>query len=151
MGNNNTFFQKFKPGVPKRVLFFIAGSIWTFAGLMLMYRGSLMIEPNQNKLFFKLLMVFFAGGLFYFFMFDKISQKHAKRIKDLPNERPCIFAFFNLRGYLIMIFMISMGVFFRTTEIVPLKYLGFVYMVMGIPLFASALRFYYNVFFVKKK
>ncbi|NLO71129.1 MAG: hypothetical protein GX102_09395 [Porphyromonadaceae bacterium] len=74
MENNNTFLQKLKPGVPKRVLLFIAGVIWSFAGLMLIYRGSMMIETNQNNLLYKLLLVFVAGGLFYYHMFDKISS-----------------------------------------------------------------------------
>ncbi|NLO71130.1 MAG: hypothetical protein GX102_09400 [Porphyromonadaceae bacterium] len=50
-----------------------------------------------------------------------------------------------------MAFMITLGVVLRSTEIVPLKYLGFIYMTMGIPLFASALRFYYNGIYYRKE
>jgi len=40
--------------------------------------------------------------------------------------------------------MISMGVFLRKSGIVSPFYLSVLYVTMGIPLFASAFRFYYS-------
>ena len=43
--------------------------------------------------------------------------------------------------------MISMGVFLRKSGIVSPFYLSVLYVTMGIPLFASALRSYYSGFY----
>jgi hypothetical protein len=45
-----------------------------------------------------------------------------------------------------MTLMISFGVTLRLSGIVPLNYLSLFYVAMGIPLFMSAIRFYYYAF-----
>lgn len=144
MKEHKNILNRLKPGIPKRALLFLAGSVWTFAGGMLLWRGGIMLAQSSEMLAVKLIGCIIAGGLFYFFMFDKISAKHSNRIKNLPHDRPCAFSFFNLQSYLMMVIMISFGITLRTTGIVPTKYLALMYVTMGIPLFASAIRFYVN-------
>lgn len=144
MTEKKTFLQTLKPGIPKRALLFLAGAVWTFAGGMLLWRGGVMLAEGTNLLAFKLIACFIAGGIFYYFVFDKISAKHTNRIKNLPHKRPCAFSFFNWRSYLMMALMITTGITIRTTGFVPTEYLAPFYIVMGIPLFVSALRFYKN-------
>lgn len=73
-------------------------------------------------------------------------MKHSRRIINMEEQRPCLFSFFNFRSYLMMALMISMGILLRKTGIVPLSYLSFFYILMGIPLLMSSFRFYYYGF-----
>jgi len=136
--------QLLKPGTSRRNLLFIAAVVWTFAGGMLLTRGILMMGIDKDFLIARIVISIVSGRLFYMILFSRISKKHALRIIHLTNDRPCIFSFFNLRSYMMMTFMISFGIFLRTSGIVQPFYLSILYVTMGIPLFVSSLLFYYS-------
>jgi hypothetical protein len=140
------FIQLLKPGTTRRNLLLIAAFVWTFAGAMLLSRGILMMGSDHDFLIFRMVISLLGGVLFYTVLFSKISKKHVARIIGLTNDRPCVFSFFNVKSYLMMGFMISFGVFLRTSGVVSPFYLSVLYITMGIPLFASAFRFYYSGF-----
>lgn len=128
------------PKASRRVLLFTAALMWTFAGGMLLYRGFSMSTPATMKLFSCLI----AGGLFDLLLFSKISMKHVIRIVNLKSDYPCIFSFFSIKSYLMMIIMISGGIILRKSAIIGQENLSLGYIIMGIPLLLSASRFYYN-------
>ncbi len=139
-----------KPAVPKRTLLFIAAAVWTFAGGMLMFKGYKMLDINSHLLWLKLIVVLAAGIAFYLKVFSKLSMKHTLRILNMKEAYPCMFSFFNFRSYLIMVFMISMGITLRTTGWVPFGTLSFVYLMMSVPLLFSSFRFYYTGIYYKQ-
>jgi len=138
------FIQLLKPGTSKRNLLFIAAFIWTIAGGMLLTRGILMMIIDNDYLTLRIVISIIGGALFYVILFSRISKKHVYRIIHLPNNRPSIFSFFNLKSYVMMTFMISFGVVLRKSGIVLPFYLSVLYVTMGIPLIVSSLRFYYS-------
>ena len=146
MATVNSFFHTFKPGIPKQYLLFVAAFIWTIAGGMLLFRGLSFLKFNTSKIIIEESGSILAGIIFYKFMFSKISFKHIHRILNIQIERPCFFSFFNWRSYFLMTIMITFGVTLRLSGIVPLNYLSLFYVSMGIPLFMSAIRFYYHAF-----
>lgn len=139
-----------KPAVPKRVLLFAAAMLWTFAGSMLLFKGSIMLDPETKFIGIKIAVTLVAGLLFYWKVFAGLSLKHTLRILHLKVERPCFFAFFNGRSYLMMFLMISMGITLRTTGWVSPHYLAYLYLTMGVPLLLSSVRFYYTGFFYRQ-
>jgi hypothetical protein len=136
--------------VPKRALLFLAAVVWTFAGSMLMYKGSKMLDSNNNLPWLKLILVALAGILFYVGVFAKLSMKHTLRILKMKNRHPFILSFFNFRSYLIMFFMIAMGITLRKTGWIPLGTLALLYLMMSIPLMLSSVRFYYTGIYYRK-
>jgi len=142
----NPFFQTFKPGIPKRYLLLVAACFWTFAGGMLLVRGFSVLKFNSSFIEIEEAGSLLAGLVFYKLMFSTISLKHINRILTLKNERPCFFAFFNGRSYLMMAVMMSSGIALRVSGIVPLLYLAPFYIAMGTPLLLSAFRFYYYAY-----
>jgi len=142
--------SRLKPGVPKRLLLFIAAALWTFAGSMLMFKGYKMLDTTTRLLGLKLVVALAGGILFYLRLFSKLSLKHTLRILKMKEAYPCAFSFFNFRSYLVMAFMISMGITLRTTGWIPLPYLAYLYLMMSVPLLLSSLRFYYTGFYYGK-
>jgi hypothetical protein len=138
------------PVVPKRALLFLAAVVWTFAGSMLMYKGSKMLDSSNNLPWLKLIMVALAGILFYVGIFAKLSMKHTLRILKMKNRHPFILSFFNFRSYLIMFFMVAMGITLRKTGWIPLGTLALLYLMMSIPLMLSSVRFYYTGIYYRK-
>ncbi|MDP3445430.1 MAG: hypothetical protein Q8T08_21435 [Ignavibacteria bacterium] len=130
------------PRIKKRYLFFLAALFWTFAGSILLRRGFLLFFNRKELPWLQLMLSSVAGSLFYIFLFSKIAKKHSKRMLQMKNERPCAFSFFNARSYLIMIVMISSGIFVRTSGLLTSMGLMILYFTMGIPLLLSSIRFY---------
>ena len=132
------------PVTSKRNLLFIAALVWTFAGVMLLTRGMVMMGIDHDFYLLPIAGSLVGGILFYVVLFTRISEKYINRIISLSSDRPSVFSFFNLKGYLMMAGMISMGILLRKSGFVPPFYLSIVYLTMGVPLFVSSLRFYYS-------
>jgi hypothetical protein len=139
----NNFIQSLKPDLPRRYLLFIAAVVWTFAGGMLLYKGSTLFSDFRNFFWLRLISSAISGVVFYLILFSKISFRHTKRIVNLENDNPCAFSFFDLKSYIMMTVMITSGILLRKSGLVAPEYLAILYITMGIPLFLSAFRFYY--------
>lgn len=137
--------QSLKPVTTRRGLLFIAALVWTFAGVMLFARGILMMNLDNDYFLTRMALSLIAGILFYWILFTRISKKHVLRIIQQPNDRPSVFAFFDVKGYLMMVGMVSLGVFLRSSGFISPFYLSVLYVTMGIPLFFSSIRFYFSV------
>ena len=128
----------------KRILLFEAAIVWTFAGSVLLIRGCSMLEATSGFSWAKIIGCILGGLIFFVFVFLKISRKHVQRILSLPGDMHPFYEFFNTRSYLMMLSMISLGIFLRKSSIVPLASLSLGYITMGIPLLLSSVRFYYR-------
>lgn len=140
------YLNDLTPRVSKHYLLLVAALVWTFAGGMLLFRGFTINDPLPSHWKTELLSCIVAGLLFFRLLFNRISAKHVLRIKNLTNERPVIFSFFNLKSYLMMFSMISLGITLRKMDVVSPEYLSLMYLTMGIPLLMSSFRFYYSFF-----
>jgi SanA protein len=135
--------KKFKPGIPKRYLLFIAAIVWTIGWSMLLGKGLQFVAESTFPMGLSLIIGFSGGFIFYILLFSKISYKHTLRISLIGIERPCAFSFFNFRSYLLMGIMISGGILLRTSNAVDHGIMGTFYLVMSFPLLISSFRFYY--------
>jgi hypothetical protein len=131
------------PRIARRYLFIVAALVWTFAGSMLLFRGILLFMEDYYLIWIRLAFSIIAGILFYRLLFSNISRKHTSRIAAMQLDKPCLFSFFNLRSYVLMLLMITAGISLRKSGILPPEYLSVIYVTMGIPLFISSFRFYY--------
>lgn len=134
------------PRVSKHYLLLVAALVWTFAGGMLLFRGLTLNKTLPLHWFSELVVCIVSGLLFFRLLFNRISSKHVHRILNLPIEQPCLFSFFNLRSYLMMFSMITLGIMLRKSGIVAAEYLSLMYITMGIPLLMSSYRFYLTFF-----
>jgi hypothetical protein len=134
------------PRVQRPFLLLVAALVWTFAGTMLLYRGFTLNSVQPVHWLIKLSLSTVSGLLFYAFLFTRISKKHVLRIQTMEEEKPTVFAFFNLKSYLMMFSMITLGIILRKTGLVSPEHLSLVYITMGIPLLMSSFRFYYTFF-----
>ncbi len=142
---------KYKPSVSRHNLLFIAGLAWTTAGGILLWRGLDYEIRHSTHIWLNIMAGIVIGIPFYILLFAKISMKHIKRIKGLGIPYPCAFSFFNLKSYILMMLMITAGIFLRNLEVINKEYLFTFYIGMALPLLISALRFYYSWAVKKEK
>lgn len=100
----------------------IAGLVWLIAGFNVARLGILsygLIDKTWYSYALTIL-IFIIFGL----MFFKMSEKHTKRILAYEDKRP-FWNFFDSNSYLIMVFMMSMGIGLRASGKVPEFFIAF--------------------------
>ena len=132
--------NKFIPVVSRKILMLISGIMWLCVGLMLMnYAYSWLVVEQRSTI------ITFAGAgialtmITHHFGFLKVADKNLKRIL-LMEEKVSIFSFITWKSYILVIFMIALGIILRTSAI-PKPWLAIVYIGIGMGLFLSSIRY----------
>lgn len=123
----------------KKTLITIAGIVWCIAGFNVIRLGILAYGKIELNLLYPALSVavFAAFG----FMFFNMSKKHIKRIMGAEEQYRPFWTFFDLKSYLIMIFMMSGGIWLRASHLVPDSFIAFFYTGLGSALTLAGLFF----------
>ncbi len=133
--------NRLKPAVTKSWLIALAGLMWTGVGVMLCRLAYVWLTVINKGMAAGLGSIGLAMAVAaYYFGFSKIARKNIKRISQLV-EKTCIFAFQTWKGYLIIGFMIALGIILRNSA-VPKQYLAIVYATIGGAIFLSSFHYY---------
>jgi uncharacterized membrane protein len=137
--------RKFTPRADKKVLIFLAGLMWCGVGVMLIRYAITwlsVLSIKQQVIFF---VIGFGVALpIHLFGFSKIASKNLNRL--LPMEvKKCVFSFMTWKSYLIVLFMVSLGITLRHSSL-PKQYLSIVYNGIGLALFLSGIKYLRAVF-----
>lgn len=136
--------------VKKKALLLIAGFVWLAAGINILRIGiasltSLLGEQSTLQSVGVLLFstMILAGFLF---MFRRIVSKHSERILNYKEEKKSVFCFFDIKGYLMMGFMMGLGIVLRHSNLLPTFFFAFFYTGLGMALSISGIRFIIRFF-----
>jgi len=123
--------------------FKIAATLWILVGCMLLFRGLLFIYPLPLWHFGFYLLGLITGYFWFARLFARIVYKNISR---LEKQRPkSIWAFQSGKSYLIIAFMISLGITLRRLG-VNKTLLAFIYANVGISLLKAS-----QIYFKKLK
>ena len=101
--------------VAKEKLLLIAGFVWLAAGLNIAILGvSAFTEMGEHAMLVLVPAAIVAFTVFHAGMFSKLVGKHAGRIEAMEEDRVPFWRFFDAKGYLIMAFMMTMGIGLRS-------------------------------------
>lgn len=131
--------------VKKKTLLAIAGIVWLIAGVNVTRLGILSYEGLASIGFLHILlsaMVFAAFGT----MFFKMSLKHQIRIRGYVKDTKPAWYFFDLKSYLIMAFMMSGGIWLRSSGLAPEVFIAVFYTGLGLALSLAGVFFLYMFF-----
>lgn len=137
--------------VKKEYLLLLACLVWMAAGSNIVRIG-FQIYPKYLTIFniFLSALVFFS---FQFLIFGKLVKKHTKRILGYK-EKQCFVKFFDRKSFVIMMLMMSGGIYLRTLKSVPESFIAVFYSGLGIALFLSGVLFglsFFRIRFLKCK
>lgn len=133
--------ELFIPRCKKRNLLFIAGLVWIFAGSMVAKLGLDVIFTSSVHLFISIIVATITFYVFFNFIFIKLVKKHKNRISQKEQDKLCLFSFFDIKSYIIMIFMMGIGITIRSIpSINPLCWAA-VYIGIGLALFSAGVAF----------
>ncbi len=124
----------------RRYLPFIAAALWGIPGIIITVKGILAYtRMPAGELWWLLLIT--AGVLTgFFFMFRRIVDKYSSRIASLPRKTG-FFQTFPLRGWILIVFMMCLGMSLRFIPGIPAEFTASFYSGLGPMLVWAALRF----------
>ena len=131
--------------VAKEKLLLIAGFVWLAAGFNIALLGvSAFSQMDEGLLLALAVGAVLVFTVFHAGMFSKLVGKHADRIVAMEEDRAPVWKFFDAKGYLIMAFMMTMGIGLRASGIAPLWFIAFFYTGLGASLLLAGLLFACN-------
>ncbi len=135
-----------KPAVKKHWLFFVSGVIWSLVGIVLI-RIAFRWIPHflLHEKILSIAIGILLGLSIAFWGFSIIVRKNIKRI-NAYKDAVCIFAFQAWKSYLLIVVMMSMGIFLRNTTLIPRQLIAPMYVGIGLALFIDSFM-YYKYFF----
>ncbi len=119
--------------VKKQTLLLVASIVWLIAGFNIVNIGiKSLVSLIQNDREWLWLVGMCAVLVFlgFFFMFKVVVRKHTKRILGYEGKKS-IFLFFDLKGYLLMAFMMGLGITLRVGNFLPLEFFAAFYNGLG--------------------
>ena len=125
--------------VKRNTLLLLAAICWFIAGFNVTKIGiKAYSEILYLKYYFLSILIFI---LFQIFVFGRLVKKHSNRILSFTDERVFFLNFFDLKAYMVMAIMMTMGIVIRANNLVPLSFIAFFYTGLGCSLLLSALLF----------
>ena len=129
--------------VGNRTLLGIAGFVWLAAGVNILRIGVKAVFSVIGGGFGRTaLMAVLAAAIFYAFhrMFSRIVVKHTARIRGYETKQP-IWRFFDGKSWLLMAFMMTLGITLRRFGGLPEFFFAFFYTGLGTALSVAGIRF----------
>ena len=138
-------YSKLKPAVNQKWLIIISGLLWSGVGILLNILAIGWLKAFNNiQIFTAVIIGLLAGLTIARFGFENIANKNVNRILTYP-KHACVFAFQEWKSYILIAFMMSMGIYLRTTGLVPKFILAPLYIGLGTALFIASFKYYSNL------
>lgn len=112
--------------VTNRTLLLFAGLVWVIAGTNILRIGIQTWLVDQHAWLINIGWAILIFCIFFFGIFNRMFHKHTQRIST-KQEQNCPFAFFDTKGWIIMIFMISLGIVVRKLHLLPIRFIAVFY------------------------
>lgn len=130
--------------VKKNTLLLIACFVWTAAGFNILRIGIMAYTSYLSLL--NIILSAAVFGIFQYFIFGRLVKKHTKRISDYEEEKHFFLKFFDLKSFIIMAFMMTGGIYLRTSGLGPERFIAVFYSGLGASLFLAGILFGRNYF-----
>jgi hypothetical protein len=132
-----------KHGVSRKTLMIIAGIVWTVAGGNILHIGVECWLRTPVSFWLKMLGAVAVFAAFHFGVFSKMYRKHKHRISQ-KGEKNHPMSFIDTRGWVIMAFMIGLGVVVRRFGLMPIWVIAMFYTGLSTALIVTGVRFLFT-------
>lgn len=127
----------------KRGLLILSGLLWSIAGFNVLRKG-LVALAEDHRWWVVLLAIAIGAG--FLMMFRGVVRKYTERILSLPGERYPFYRFMSVKGYLLIGFMMTLGITMGLIPGMPTAFFASFYTGLGTALSYGAVRFFVNAY-----
>ncbi len=129
----------------RKSLLIIAAVVWMLAGSMVL-KTAYSAYTTFNEVLPWLVISLIVFVLFFFKIFSPLAVKNRNRIMNLKDDEVKFWKFLDLKGYLIMAFMMAFGILLRKSGLVADLYIFIFYLGLGLALFLAGVKYIYLYF-----
>ena len=126
--------------VSRKTLLGTAGAVWLIAGINVLIIGIKTWFQADMHWIFKLAFAILVFSLFFIRIFKPLYIKYKERINSLPKKNHPL-SFFDAKGWLIMAFMITLGVTVRKFSLLPNNFIAPFYTGLSLALSSTGILF----------
>lgn len=125
--------------VNKKTLLLIACIVWGIAGFNVLRIGISSYENYISLINLSCSIIVFS--IFQYFIFGKLVKKHTRRIASYTETKQFFLHFFDIKSFFIMAFMMTGGIWLRSSGIAPERFIAVFYSGLGASLFLAGILF----------
>lgn len=126
--------------VRRKTLIITAGLIWIIAGGNILKIGVFTGLKDPSLWSEEALGAILIFGVFFFLIFKRMFVKHTLRIA-LKNDENHPLSFFDAKGWIVMGFMMTLGITIRAFHLLPDWFIAFFYTGLSIALILTGFLF----------
>ena len=89
-----------------------------------------------------LVLIAVAVAVAFSLMFNNFVKRYTRRILDFPERKKSLFAFFDLHGYILILFMMGLGISLKFIPGMPVEFFAGFYPGLGAALSIAGLRYF---------
>lgn len=128
--------------IKNKYLLLIAAIVWLIAGFNVLKIG---VETYMNYVtVINLLLSLAVFLVFWIMVFSKLVKKHTLRISSYESEKQWFYLFFDLKSFIIMAIMMTMGIVIRYYALLPDVFIAVFYTGLGSALALAGILFMVN-------
>lgn len=128
--------------IKNKYLLLIAAIVWLIAGFNVLKIG---VETYINYVtVINLLLSLVVFLAFWIIVFSKLVKKHTLRISSYESEKQWFYLFFDLKSFIIMAIMMTMGIVIRYYALLPDVFIAVFYTGLGSALALAGILFMVN-------
>lgn len=125
--------------VQNKTLLLLACLVWMVAGINIVRIGFISYTGYVSIMNIILSILVFV--VFWSMVFQKLVQKHTKRIHQYTTEKQYFWNFFDVKSFCIMAFMMTFGILIRNFQLMPQLFIAVFYTGLGLALVLAGISF----------
>lgn len=120
--------------------------VWLAPGIVITRKGIMALltvaETHPERVWW-LVVIAVTVVILFSLMFNNFIKRYTARILSFPERKKSLFAFFDLRGYILIFFMMGLGISLKYIPGMPLEFFAGFYPGLGMALFIAGVRYLY--------
>lgn len=117
---------------------------WLAPGIVILKKGIVALlsvcEAHPERVWW-LVLIAVAVVVAFLMMFRNFVNRYTARILNFPERRKSLFAFFDLRGYVLIVFMMGLGISLKHIPCMPTEFFAGFYPGLGTALSIAGVRY----------
>ena len=117
---------------------------WLGPGIKIIITGIqaiLQVQTDHPQRVWWLCLIAVAVAICFSLMFDNFIKRYSARILNFPERKKSLFAFFDLRGYIMIIFFMCLGISLKFIPGIPVEFFAGFYPGLGSALSIAGVRY----------
>ena len=118
---------------------------WLAPGVVIFIKGIkalIAISETHTERVWWLCLIAIVVAVLFSLMFNNFIKRYTNRILSFPERKKNLFAFFDLKGYILITFMMCLGISLKHLPFVPTEFFAGFYPGLGLALTIAGIRYF---------